>query len=162
MATDKFVFCAMLLPVASAIPEKASNSKRPSHFMRSSLQLGSSCIFCRTAQPSVMCSALSRVQRRSRMAGVVAKRSTDAGVRCVQTVEVRALPGDVEETITASCHDKALKFDDNCFWLCHCVSGADQIQFFPTPRFRQTCGSKCRTPCGGRSAKRSLLNNSQQ
>ena len=162
MATNKFVFCAMLLPVDSTIPGKACNSKRPSHFMRSTLQLGSSCIFCRTAQPSVMCSALSRVQRRSRMAGVVAKRSTDAGVRCVQTVEVRALPGDVEETITASCHDKTLKFDDSCFWLCHCVSGADQIQFFPTPRFRQTCGSKCRTPCGGRSAKRSLLNNSQQ
>ena len=162
MATNKFVFCAMLLPVDSTIPGKACNSKRPSHFMRSSLQLGSSCIFCRTAQPSVMCSALSRVQRRSRMAGAVANRSTDAGVRCVQTVEVRALPGDVEGTITASCHDKTLKFDDSCFWLCHCVSGADQIQFFPTPRFRQTCGSKCRTPCGGRSAKRSLLNNSQQ
>ena len=161
MATNKFVFCAMLLPVDSTIPGKACNSKRPSRFMRSSLQLGSSCIFCRTAQPSVMCSALSRVQRRSRMAGVVAKRSTDAGVRCVQTVEVRALPGDVEETITASCHDKTLKFDDSCFWLCHCVSGADQMQTFPVPRFRQTCGRKCRTPCGGRSTTRSRLNNSQ-
>jgi hypothetical protein len=129
--------------------------------VRSSSQLGSSCIFRRTAQPSVMCAALSRVQRRSRMAGVVAKRSTNAGVRSMQTVEVRALPGDVEGTITASCHDKAFKFDDNCFWLCHCVSGADQMQTFPVPRFRQTCGRKCRTPCGGRSATRSLLNNSQ-
>ena len=32
---------------------------------------------------------------------------------------------------------------------------------FPMPRFRQTCGRKCRTPCGGRPAKRGLLNNSQ-
>jgi hypothetical protein len=31
----------------------------------------------------------------------------------------------------------------------------------PMPRFRQTCGRKCRTPCGGQSAKRDLLNNSQ-
>jgi hypothetical protein len=46
-------------------------------------------------------------------------------------VKVRAVPGDVEETITASCHDKAFKFDDNCFWLRHCVSGADQMLFFP-------------------------------
>jgi hypothetical protein len=30
-------------------------------------------------------------------------------------VEVRAVPGDVKETITASCPDKTFKFDDNRF-----------------------------------------------
>lgn len=105
MAIDKFVFWPMLLPVASAIPIKVSNSKRPSHFARSSLQLGPSCIFRRTAQPSVVCGALSRVRPRSRIAGGVAKRSAHAGVRGAQMMKVRAAPGDVE-TIAASCPDK--------------------------------------------------------
>jgi hypothetical protein len=30
-----------------------------------------------------------------------------------------------------------------------CVSATDQMQIFPMPRFRQTCGSKCKSPRGG-------------
>ena len=36
---------------------------------------------------------------------VVAKRSTNAGVRGAHMVKICAAPGDAEETIAASCHD---------------------------------------------------------
>jgi hypothetical protein len=51
--------------------------------------------------------------------------------RQAQAMEVRVAASDVEQTITAYCPDKAFKFDDNCFWLCHCVSVAYQMLFFP-------------------------------
>ena len=149
MATDKFVFWSMLPPVASAIPIKVSNSKRPSHFVRSSLQPGPSCIFRRTAQPSVVCGALSRVRPRSRIAGGVAKRSAHAGVRGAQMMKVRAAPGDVE-TIAASCPDKR-RSSLTTIALAYVT---DQCNSLPMPRFCQTCGRKCRAPCGGRSATR--------
>jgi len=160
MATDKFVFRAILLPVASAIPEKASNSKRPSRVARSSLQLDPSCIFCRTAQPSAMCGALSRIRPRSRIAGVVAKRSARAGVRGAQMVKICAASGD--ETIAVSCPDKrrsslttiTFAYVTASVLLTECNS-------LPMPRFCQTCGRKWRTPCVGQSARRGLLNNSQ-
>jgi hypothetical protein len=125
MAASKFVFCAMLLPVESAISGKASNRKRPSHFLRSKQQIGASCVFRRTAQPSAMCSALWRARDRVR----VSVRRTLLPV-AQEWGQVPATPGDVEGTITASCPDKAFKFDDNCFRLCHCVSGADQMLMF--------------------------------
>ena len=125
---------------------------------------------CRLAQHAYFAEQLSlrrcavrykRVRTRSRIARVDAKRSTNAGVRWAQTVEVRAVPGDVEETITASCPDKAFRFDDNCFGRVTASAVLTKCDCLPMPRFRQTCGRKCRTPCGGRSAKRGLLNNSQ-
>ena len=144
----------MLLPVASAIPIKVSNSKRPSHFARSSLQLGPSCIFRRTAQPSVVCGALSRVRPRSRIAGGVAKRSAHAGVRGAQMMKVRAAPGDVE-TIAASCPDKRRSsLTTIAFAYATASALLTDRNSLPMPRFCQTCGRKCRAPCGGRSATR--------
>ena len=162
MATDKFVFRAILLPVASAISEKASNSKRPSRVARSSLQLGPSCIFRRTAQPSAMCGALSHMRPRSRIAGVVAKRSAQAGVRGAPMVKICAAPGDAEETIAASCPDKRRSsLTTIAFAYVTASALLTECNSLPMPRFRQTCGRKCRTPCGGQSAQRGLLNNSQ-
>ena len=121
----------MPLPVASAIPGKARNSKRPSHSMRSSLQLGPSCIFRRTAQPSVMCGALSRVRRRSRIAGVVAKRSAHADVRGAQMMKDCAARWTTWKRRSLILSDKRrFKFDDNYFCFCHCVNVTDQKQFF--------------------------------
>ena len=154
MATDKFVFRAILLPVASAIPGKASNSKRPLRVVRSSLQLGPSCIFRRTAQPSAMCGALSHMRPRSRVAGVVAKRSAHAGVRGAHMVKICAAPPRLVMTTT-------FKFDDNYFAYVTASALLTECNSLRTPRFCQTCGRKCTTPCGGQSAKRGLLNNSQ-
>ena len=149
----------MLLPVESAIPGKARNSKRPSHFMRSSLQLVPSCVFRRTAQPSVMCGALSRVQPRSRIAGVVAKRSAHAGVRGGANDESLCSAGrrgrdDRHDKRRSSLTTITFAYVTASALLTKCNS-------LPMPRFCQTCGRKCRTPCGDRSAKRGLLNNSQ-
>ena len=130
MATDKFVFWSMLPPVASAIPIKVSNSKRPSHFVRSSLQPGPSCIFRRTAQPSVVCGALSRVRPRSRIAGGVAKRSAHAGVRGAQMGKSVQRPVTWKRRSPRLVMTTTFKFDDNRFCLCHCVSVADRMQFF--------------------------------
>jgi hypothetical protein len=46
-----------------------------------------------------------------------------------------------------------------------CVSATDQMQIFPMPRFRQTCGSKCKSPCGADPTSgtcRTTTNNSDQ
>jgi len=71
----------------------------------------------------------------------------------VSAMKVCAAPGDEEETIPVSCCDD-VQLDDNCVWLCHCVSVVDQMHFFLMPRFCQTCGRKYGAPCGGRSATR--------
>ena len=161
MALNKFVFCAIPLPVASANPGKASNRKRPSHFMRSSLQLGPSCVFRRTAQPSVMCGALSRMRQRSR----IAESARSVGARrwpLRANRESSCCAGRVEETILRLVLTITFKFDGNCFLLVAAASALlTKCNSLPMPRFRQTCGRKCSTPCGGRSAKRGLLNNSQ-
>jgi hypothetical protein len=79
-------------------------------------------------------------------------------------VKIHAAPDNVEEMMPASCHEATFKFDDNCFDAFADVAASTLLtkrNSLPMPRFRQTCGRKYRTPCGGRSAKRSLLNNSQ-
>jgi hypothetical protein len=152
----------MPLPVASAIPGKARNSKRPSHSMRSSLQLGPSCIFRRTAQPSVMCGALSRVRRRSRIAGVVAKRSAHADVRGAQMMKDCAARWTTWKRRSLILSDKRRSsLTTIIFAFVTASTLLTKSNSLPMPRFRQTCGRKYGAPCGGRSAKRGLLNNSQ-
>ena len=149
MATDKFVFCAMLLPGATAISGKASNSKRPSQFMRSSLQLGASCVFRRTAQPSAMCGALYARAKRSRIARPRRDALAHAGVRCMNGESPCCAgrrgrnhpPLGPTATLTAI----AFAYATASALLTDCNS-------LPMPRFRQTCGRKYGMPCGGRSA----------
>ena len=53
------------------------------------------------------------------------------------------------------------RFDDNCLAYVTASALLTKYNSWPMPRFCQTCGRKYRTRCGGRSAKRGLLNNSQ-
>jgi len=130
MAIEKFVFCAILPPVVSAISGKASNRKRPSHFARLQLQPGASCVFRRTAQPSAMCGALYARANEMENARRWRKALAHAVVRCTNgeipcCAERRARkhpPFGPTSTFT---------IDDTCFCLCHCVSAADQMQIFP-------------------------------
>jgi hypothetical protein len=152
-------FYATLLPVESTIPGKVSDRKHPSHFLHQHCSLGASCVFRRTAQPSVMCGALSRVRSRSGLA-VVSREPFNPPRGAL--VKICAAPGDVASTIAVSRPDQrrrglmtiAFAYDTASMLLTECNS-------LSVPRFCQTCGRKCRTPCGGRSAKRGLLNNSQ-
>ena len=114
------------------------------------------------AQPSAMCGASSRVRPRSRIAGTVAKRSMDAGVLLSANGESPCCAGDVAETIAASFPDKRRSSLTTIAFAYIAASALlTKCNSLPMPRFRQTCGRKCRTPCGGRSAKCGLLNNSQ-
>jgi hypothetical protein len=86
--------------------------------------------------------------------------SAHIGGRCVQIVKAHAAPGELNDP--ASRHDNDVQVDDNFFLLVPAASALlTKCNSLPMPRFRQTCGRKCRTPCGGRSANRGLLNNSQ-
>jgi len=63
--------------------------------------------------------------------GVGAKHSRTP-VSVARMVKVHAVPGDAEEAIFFPSGPTAtFELDDNCFCLRHCVSAADQMQFFP-------------------------------
>src|SRR6185436_11688348 len=88
----QIVFCAMRLPVAPAIPGKASNSKRPSYFHA---MITAACRLMRISQnSSAFCGVRCVIARapRSRIAEVVAKRSEHAGVRGAQMVKDYTAP----------------------------------------------------------------------
>jgi hypothetical protein len=51
-------------------------------------------------------------------------------VSVAQMMKVCAAPDDVEGTMPCLVLTTTFKFDDNCFWLSHCVSAADRMQFF--------------------------------
>jgi len=73
-------------------------------------------------------------------------------------MKVRAVPGDVEKAFPTSCPDTNVQVWRQLLLLAPAASALlTKCNSLPMPRFRQTCGSKYRTPCGGRSAKRGLL-----
>jgi Tfp pilus assembly protein PilP len=62
--------------------------------------------------------------------------------------------------------DALFEFSDEAILAgVRCVSATDQMQIFPMPRFRQTCGSKYKSPCGTdptSGAYRTTTNNNDQ
>jgi len=160
MAIEKFVFCVILPPVASTISGKSRNRKPPSHFTRLQLQPGASCVFRRTAQPSAMCGALYARANEMENAGVGEKhwRTPSSAARMVK---FHAVPSDAQENILRSVRHRHSHLTTPVFVYATASALLTKCKSFTTPRFRQTCGRKYRTPCGGRSAKRGLLNNSQ-
>jgi Tfp pilus assembly protein PilP len=62
--------------------------------------------------------------------------------------------------------DALFEFSDEAILAgVRCVSATDQMQIFPMPRFRQTCGSKYKSPCGAdptSGAYRTTTNNNDQ
>ena len=101
-----------------------------------------------------------RVRTRLRIARRWRKALAHAGVRCMNG-ESPCCAGRRGRNHPPFGPTATFTFDDN--YLVYATASAllTKCKSFPTPRFRQTCGRKYRTPCGGRSAKRGLLNNSQ-
>ena len=79
----------------------------------------------------------------------------------VRMVKVHAVPGDAEETILRLVRERRSRLTTIALAYATASALLTDRNSLPMPRFRQTCGRKYRTPCGGRSAERGLLNNSQ-
>ena len=82
-------------------------------------------------------------------------------VSVARMVKVHAVAGDAEETIFHLFRQRRSNLTTIAFAYATASALLTKCNSFPMPRFCQTCGRKYRTPCGGRSAKRGLLNNSQ-
>jgi hypothetical protein len=76
-------------------------------------------------------------------------------------VKVPAVPDEAKEIIFRLVQQRRSHSTTIAFACATASALLTKCNSFPMPRFRQTCGRKYRTPCGGRSAKRGLLNNSQ-
>jgi len=97
----QIVFCAMPLPVASAIPGKASNSKRPSYFHA---MITAACRLMRISQnSSAFCGVRCVIARATKIENCRSRREAFGARRCPRRANgerlYSAAPGDVEETI---------------------------------------------------------------
>ena len=101
-----------------------------------------------------------RVRTRWRMQGV-GERHWRTPSSAARMVKFHAVPSDAQENILRSVRHRHSHLTTPVFVYATASALLTKCKSFPTPRFRQTCGRKYRTPCRGRSAKRGLLNNSQ-
>ena len=125
----RIVFCSMLLPVESAIPGKASNSKRPAFHAI----VTAACRLMRISQNSSAFGDVRCVIARAKIENCRSRREAFGARRCPRRANGENLcsagrhGGDDRRILSGQ---TTFKFDDNCFCLYRCVSVADQMQFF--------------------------------